>query len=149
MESNSTPSKRLDIYPLSKKRFLLEIPLIVGTISAGFPSPANDYLEERIDLNKALIKNPNSTFCGRVSGFSMKDAGIEEDDILIIDKSLPIRNGRIVVCSLEGSHILKRIVIKNNDIWLISENEKFKPIKITEDNEFDIWGTVTHVIKKV
>lgn len=118
-------------------------------ISAGFPSPADDYLDVSLDLNKELIKNPSSTFLGRVKGLSMKDAGIDEGDILIIDKSLEPKNNSIAVCFIDGDFTLKRIKIEKKEIYLVPENSNYKPIRITDDNDFMIWGVVAYVIKKV
>ena len=117
-------------------------------ISAGFPSPANDYLENSIDLNKELIKNPDSTFFGRVKGMSMKDAGIVEGDVLIVDKSLIPRDGKIAVCFIDGEFTLKFIRISKNSITLLPANDQYSPIIVTEQNDFLIWGIVTYIIKK-
>jgi DNA polymerase V len=125
----------------------LEIPLVSSSISAGFPSPALDFQEKTIDLNKHLIKHPEATFYGRVKGFSMKDRGIEENDLLIIDKSLQPCNGKIAVCYIDGEFTMKIIKIEQNCCWLIPANDKFQPIKVTEENQFLVWGIVTHVIK--
>lgn len=118
-------------------------------ISAGFPSPANDYLEACIDLNKELIKNPSSTFFGRVKGLSMKDAGIDDNDILIIDKSIIPKSGMTAVCFVDGEFTLKKIILGKNCITLLPANTNFKPIVVTEQNDFLIWGIVTYVIKKM
>lgn len=125
-----------------------ELPIVSG-ISAGFPSPANDYLEATIDLNRELIKNPSSTFFGRVKGLSMKDAGIDEEDILIIDKSIIPKSGMTAVCFVDGEFTLKKISLGKNCITLLPANTNFKPIIVTEQNDFLIWGIVTYVIKKV
>ena len=128
---------------------LVEIPLFTG-ISAGFPSPANDYLEEAIDLNKTLIRNPASTFFGRVKGLSMCDAGIDDDDILIVDKSIAPRHGMLAVCCIDGEFTLKQISYsKSGSIVLLPANPKYKPIVVTSENDFLIWGIVTYVIKKM
>jgi DNA polymerase V len=124
------------------------LPLFRG-ISAGFPSPAGDYLEEAIDLNKELIRNPSATFFGRVKGLSMADAGIGDEDILIVDKSLAPRDGRIVVCFLDGEFTLKEICIRGKRLSLLPANREFHPIEITEEHNFKIWGVVTYVIKKM
>ncbi len=116
-------------------------------ISAGFPSPADDHLEDRIDLNRELIRNKESTFFGRVEGDSMKNVGIEHGDLLVIDKSLEPKNGKIAVCFIDGDFTVKRIKIEKEAIWLIAENEKYKPIRVTKDNDLLIWGIVVHVIK--
>lgn len=138
-------SETLDIFSsISVEEFLL--PIYEG-ISAGFPSPAGDFEEHIIDLNKYLIKRPSSTFLGRVKGNSMKDAGIHDGDIMIIDKSLPFVNNKIAVCFLNGEFTVKRIQIKNDRCFLVAENEAYKPIEVTEENEFIVWGVVVHVIK--
>lgn len=118
-------------------------------ISAGFPSPADDFKEQRISLDKALIKNKEATFYARVSGQSMIGAGLDNNDLLIIDKSLEPENGKIAVCFLDGEFTVKRLKVTKDGVWLQPENAKYNPIKITEENEFVIWGIVTHVIKKV
>jgi len=126
----------------------LKLPFVVNGISAGFPSPADDFLDINIDLNKYLIKNPTTTFYGRVSGNSMIDAGINDGDLLIIDKSLEPKNNKIAVCFIDGDFTVKRIQIEKDVIWLIAENKEYKPIKVTKDNDFVIWGIVTNVIKQ-
>ncbi len=140
--------KTIKVYPFTETPCALRIPFSTNRISAGFPSPANDYIETRIDLNEELIKNPHSTFFARVSGLSMQGAGIEENDILVIDKSLQPRNGCIAVCCLDGDFTLKRIQIKKKCVWLMPENVDFQPIIVTEDNELIIWGIVTFIIKQ-
>lgn len=123
---------------------------MAGTgISAGFPSPADDYMEAGIDLNRELIRNPGATFFGRVKGFSMQDAGISDGDVLVIDKSLEPRNGAVAVCFLDGEFTVKRIRIENGELFLVPENKEFQPIPITAGNDFMVWGIVTYVIKKM
>ena len=117
-------------------------------IQAGFPSTAQDYINETIDLNRELIKHPAATFFGRVSGDSMIEEGIEEGDILVIDKSLEPIDGDLAVCCVESDFTLKRISIEGNCIKLIASNQAFKPIEITADDSFYIWGIVTYTIKK-
>ena len=121
-------------------------------IKAGFPSPAQDYVENGIDLNRELVKNPSSTFFGRARGNSMEGAGIFDGDLLIIDKSLEPREGAIAVCFIDGEFTLKRIHFEKHDgqvtaIWLQPENEEFSPIKVTQDNPFIIWGIVVHSVR--
>ena len=121
-------------------------------IKAGFPSPAQDYVENGIDLNRELVKNPSSTFFGRARGNSMEGAGIFDGDLLIIDKSLEPREGAIAVCFIDGEFTLKRIHFEKHDgqvtaIWLQPENEEFSPIKVTQDNQFIIWGIVVHSVR--
>ncbi|MBW7845573.1 MAG: translesion error-prone DNA polymerase V autoproteolytic subunit [Bacteroidia bacterium] len=127
----------------------LELPYVDSGISAGFPSPALDFIDLSIDLNKHLIKHPSATFYGRVKGVSLKNAGIDNGDLLIIDRSLEPTNGKIAVCFIDGEFTAKRIKISKNEIWLTPENENYQPIRVTEDNNFLIWGIVTHVIKDV
>jgi DNA polymerase V len=125
----------------------LELPVASSRISAGFPSPANDFTDVAIDLNKHLIQHPSSTFFGRVKGQSMKDEGINEGDLLIIDKALEPVDGKIAVCFIDGEFTVKRIKTDVDCCWLMPANEEYKPIKVTSENEFFIWGIVTHVIK--
>lgn len=126
----------------------IELPLFQTGISAGFPSPADDYIEDRIDLNRELIRNPSSTFFGRVNGDSMINAGIGDGDLIVIDKSIEPRDGSIVVCVIDGEFTVKRFQKINGEIFLMPENEKYKAIKITNENDFRVWGTVTYTIKK-
>ncbi|MDA3879151.1 MAG: translesion error-prone DNA polymerase V autoproteolytic subunit [Prolixibacteraceae bacterium] len=125
----------------------LSLPLALDGISAGFPSPAQDFIDVPIDLNKELIKNPTSTFFGRVAGDSMKNAGIDNGDLLVIDKSIRPRDGMIAVCFLDGEFIMKQIQIVDDGCWLIAANEQYPPVKVGADNTFEIWGIVKHVIK--
>jgi DNA polymerase V len=127
----------------------IDLPFVNNGISAGFPSPALDFIDLSIDLNRHLIKHPSATFYGRVKGDSLKNAGISNNDLLIIDRSLEPTNGKIAVCYIDGAFTAKRIQMKKNEVWLIPENENYQPIKVTEENEFVIWGIVTHVIKNV
>ncbi len=139
------PSPSIDFYSVGTGSELA-LPFI-GGIAAGFPSPAEDFLDISIDLNKELIKNPTSTFYGRVKGNSMRDAGVENGDLLIIDKSLEPSNGKIAVCFLDGEFTIKRIKIENDCVWLVPANSDFNPIKVTAGNDFLIWGIVIHIIK--
>lgn len=125
----------------------LELPYVDVGISAGFPSPADDFIELTIDLNRELIKHKDSTFFAKVKGNSMKNAGIFDGDLLIIDKSLEPQDGKIAICQIDGDFTVKRIKKENGVVWLIAENEDYKPIKVTEENELMIWGIVIHSIK--
>ena len=127
----------------------LALPTAGSQISAGFPSPAEDYLEPMLDLNQALIKNPSSTFYGRVKGVSMKDAGVDNGDLLVIDKSLSYRNNALAVCYIDGEFTLKRIKVEGNTLLLMPANKDYEPILVKEDANFILWGIVTYVIKKV
>ncbi len=126
----------------------LSLPFVDAGIKAGFPSPADDFIEMSIDLNKHLIKHKDTTFFATVKGHSMKNAGIYDGDLLIIDKSLEPQNDKIAICQIDGEFTVKRIKIEQNVVWLIAENEDFEPIKVTPDNELIIWGMVTASIKK-
>lgn len=125
-----------------------EIPFVDGGLRAGFPSPADDFLEVKIDFNTEYIKNKDATFYARVKGNSMKDVGIFDGDVLVIDRSLEPQNDKIAVCVIDGEFTVKRIKKEQDIVWLIPENEEFQPIKVTEDNEFIVWGIVTASIKK-
>ncbi|PIS01238.1 MAG: peptidase S24 [Chlamydiae bacterium CG10_big_fil_rev_8_21_14_0_10_35_9] len=126
-----------------------DLPLFMSPVRAGFPSPAEDYLEQSLDLNKHLIKHPAATFFVRVDGDSMKDASIHKGDILIVDRAIPPSNGKIVIAALQGEFTVKRIQIKDGEIFLCPENPSFKPIKIEADSDFHVWGVVTYVIHKL
>lgn len=138
----------LELYQAKFDKISL-LPFVNEGISAGFPSPADDFLDVSIDLNQELIKHPSTTFYGRVRGDSMIGAGLHDGDLLIIDKSLEPSNGKIAVCFIDGEFTVKRIAIEKNSIWLVAENRKYSPILVTEDNDFIIWGIVTTVIKSV
>ena len=118
-------------------------------ISAGFPSPAEDFKQERLSLDNELIKNKEATFFARVSGQSMIDAGLNDNDLLVIDRSLSPAHNKIAVCFLDGEFTVKRLLVKNDEVWLQPENKNYQAIQITEANDFVIWGIVTNVIKKV
>ncbi len=139
-------SELIDFFSVSTETSL-ELPVVGEAVRAGFPSPADDFLDVSIDLNKELIKHPAATFFGRVNGDSMKDIGIDDGDLLIIDKSLEPADGKIAVCFIDGEFTLKRIKIDKDVLWLMPANEKYKPIKVTENSDFAIWGIVVHVIK--
>lgn len=126
----------------------LELPLVQPGISAGFPSPADDYIERRIDLNIELIKNPSSTFFGRVSGDSMEKAGMSDGDLLIVDRSVYPKDNSVVVCFIDGEFTVKRLKKIKGELFLMPENDKYSPIKLSTENDFRIWGTVTYSIKK-
>jgi DNA polymerase V len=118
-------------------------------ISAGFPSPAEDFKQQRLSLDKELIKNKEATFFARVSGQSMIGAGLDDNDLLVIDRSLEPSNNKIAVCFLDGEFTVKRLKVDRDEVWLQPENPNYPIIKITSENNFIIWGIVTNVIKKV
>lgn len=145
MSENS--KKNLTIYKINVETFM-PLPYADQGIKAGFPSPAQDYISQAIDLNKELIHHPNTTFFGRVNGDSMKDAGVDNGDILVIDKSLTPKTGDMAVCYIDGEFTIKYIRIESDVIWLIPANEAYLPIKVTPANDFMVWGIVTFSIKK-
>ena len=116
-------------------------------VSAGFPSPADDFKETRISLDKVAVKNEAATFYARVAGQSMIGAGLDDGDLLVIDRSLEPEDGKIAVCLIDGDFTVKRLKVEKNCIWLMAENKRYKPILVTEENELMIWGIVTHVLK--
>lgn len=125
------------------------VSLISQGINAGFPSPAADFEEEKISLDAFLIKNKEATFYAKASGNSMINAGINDGDILVIDRSLPVTNNKIAICFVDGEFTVKRIAIQEDKILLLPENPNYKPIEVSKENEFVVWGIVTYVIKKL
>tara|TARA_A100001015_G_C14797426_1_gene635516 strand:- start:405 stop:836 length:432 start_codon:yes stop_codon:yes gene_type:complete len=123
--------------------------LVEQGISAGFPSPADDFKEIRISLDEELVKNKEATFYARVSGDSMSGAGLDDGDLLVINRSVNVENGQIAVCFINGDFTVKRIKKKNNKVYLVPENQKYKPIELKDEEELFIWGIVEYVIKKV
>ena len=123
--------------------------LIEEGISAGFPSPADDFKEIRISLDKELIQNEESTFYARVRGNSMEDAGLSDGDLIVIDRSINPENNKIAVCFLDGEFTVKRINKRGNKLYLKPENQNYNEIEVSVDNELLIWGIVTYVIKSV
>lgn len=126
-----------------------EVPLASHSVAAGFPSPALDFMEYKIDLNAYLTDNKLTTFYIRVSGNSMTDAGIDNGDLLVVDRSLEPANGKIAICLIDGEFTVKRLKVEPDCMYLMPENKAYPPIKVTEDNQFAIWGMVTYVIKRV
>ena len=116
-------------------------------VSAGFPSPADDFKETRISLDKVAVKNEAATFYARVAGQSMIGAGLDDGDLLVIDRSLEPQDGKIAVCLIDGDFTVKRLKVEKDCVWLMAENKRYKPILVTEENELMIWGIVTHVLK--
>jgi DNA polymerase V len=137
----------IDIYA-AQAETALDLPFLPG-ISAGFPSPAMDFVDLTIDLNRHLIKNASATFYGRVKGESMKDAGINDGDLLIIDKSIKPVHDKIAVCYIDGDFTLKRIKLTADGLWLMPANDLYQPIQVTEASDLRIWGVVTHIIKSL
>jgi len=124
-------------------------PLFLAQVPAGFPSPADDYIEGKLDLNKHLIRHPAATFFVRVTGDSMIDAGIHSGDLLIVDRSLEPTDNHVVVAVVNGELTVKRIRKKENELLLVPENKNYSPLRINEEMDFEIWGVVTSVIHPV
>ncbi|MBX9770731.1 MAG: translesion error-prone DNA polymerase V autoproteolytic subunit [Candidatus Obscuribacterales bacterium] len=126
-----------------------EMPALASPITAGFPSPADDYVEKKLDLNEHLVKNRQATFFLRVSGDSMVGAGIHDGDLLIVDRSITPTHRKVVVAVVEGELLVKRLLRDNEKILLAAENTNYQPIEITDDMHFEVWGVVTNVIHAV
>ena len=123
-----------------------ERPLFMVRVEAGFPSPADDYVEGRLDLNKRLIKHPAATFFVKVTGDSMIKAGIHPDDILIVDRALEPADKKVVIAVVNGDLTVKRIRIIKDKYYLTPENKDYEPLEIREEMDFEVWGVVTNVI---
>ena len=124
-------------------------PLSLDRISAGFPSPADDYIETALDLNTYLIRNPAATFMVRVSGDSMTGAGISDGDVLVVDRSEQPAHGKIVVAVLDGELTVKRLVMKGGRTQLAPENPRYQPITVAEGQDLHVWGVVSGVVRKL
>ena len=134
----------MDSFDSTSKKF--KIPLLNDLVSAGFPSPADDYTEENIDLNEHLISNPFSTFFLRVRGDSMINAGIKDKDLIIVDKSLIAKPGDIVIAMIDGEFTIKRLSIKNNELYLKAENHNYPDFRFKNHIDVQIWGVVIYSI---
>ena len=134
-----------EIYQLKKGEPCL-IPLFADPVEAGFPSPADDYLDEMLDLNEHLIKNPTATFMVRAKGDSMINAGIRSGDLLVVDKSLEAANEDIVIAMIDGHFTVKRLRRSGGTLRLVPENPAHSPIVINSESNVEIWGVVTNVI---
>jgi DNA polymerase V len=121
-------------------------PLFTSGVSAGFPSPADDHIDRKLDLNELLIQHPVATFFVRVAGDSMKDVGINDGDILVVDRSLEATSGKIVIAIVNGELTVKRFVQDSTSCQLVAANPYYPPVEITEDTDFSVWGVVTSVI---
>lgn len=124
------------------------LPYADGGVQAGFPSPAQDYISQGIDLNRELIEHPASTFFARVSGDSMSGEGIDDGDILVVDKSEEAGHGDLAVCCIDGEFTLKRLrVFADGRIWLMPSNRRYRPIEVAAGSDFAVWGVVLYTIK--
>ena len=123
-----------------------DVDLYLTSISAGFPSPAEDHIDVSLNLNDYLVKHPSSTFYIYVKGDSMIGAGIYDGDLMVVDRSLEVRSNSVVVAVIDGEFTVKKIYKKNNQIYLLPDNKSYKSIHIKEHMDFQIWGVVTHSI---
>jgi DNA polymerase V len=124
----------------------LELPLYLSGVQAGFPSPAEDHIDRQLDLNEYMVQNPAATFFVRACGDSMRDAGIHDGSILVVDRSREPGRRSIVVAVINGELTVKRIEHKGEDLYLLPENPQYQEIKITPEMDFEIWGVVTGTV---
>jgi len=125
-----------------------KMPLPGSSVAAGFPSPADDYIELKLDLNEYLIRHPAATFFVRVRGSSMEGAGIHDGDLLIVDRAQQVKNGDIAICVLDGEFTVKKLLISDHAILLMPENPVYKPLAVADMADFSVWGRVIYVIHK-
>lgn len=143
-----TPLKAVEIRRPKEGGSRFKLPIFSAAVQAGFPSPAEDHIEKRLDLNELVVRHPTATFFVRVEGESMSDANIHSGDILVVDRSLQPSHGKIVIAIIDGEFTVKRLRITAGGVFLMPENPKYPEIKIEPGTEFQIWGTVTYVIHK-
>lgn len=143
------PLRVIGIQRVSLEGIAISLPLFASRVPAGFPSPADDYIDQRLDLNTHLVEHPAATFFTRVSGHSMRGAGIHDGDLLIVDRALEPQDGRIVIAAVNGELTVKRLRLRKSGTWLVPEHPDYKPLKITEGLDCVIWGVVTQVIHAV
>lgn len=140
-----TDSSIAEIYQVDQKTKVIR-PLFTCGVSAGFPSPAEDHIDRKLDLNELLIPHPAATFFVRVAGNSMINASINNDDILVVDRSLEAISGKIIIAIVNGELTVKRLERNHTSCRLVAENSEYQPIEITESTDFEVWGVVTSVI---
>lgn len=126
----------------------LPLPIFSSQVKAGFPSPADDHIEEKLDLNHLMVEHPAATFFLRVEGYSMENANIYPEDILVVDRALTAQDGQIVVAILNGEFTVKRMKKDKECLFLLAESPDFQPIKVTPETDFQVWGVVTFIIHK-
>ena len=139
--------KELSFYSMDEK--VLDIPFYQSNVPAGFPSPAEDFMDLDLNLQEHLVQHPSATFCVRVTGDSMENAGIFSGDVMVVDRALESKNNSIVLAVLDGEFTVKRIQKRAGKLYLKPENKNFSPIEIIEEMNFQVWGVVTHIIHKV
>lgn len=132
-----------------EKRGERSLPLYLATVAAGFPSPADDFIDKKLDLNEYCIEHPEATFFVRVHGDSMLEAGVHSGDVLVVDRALEPRNNRVIIAALNGELTVKRIRKTPDKLFLMPEHPDFAPIEVTHEASFEIWGVVSYVIHKL
>lgn len=137
---------KIEIFNISQED--IQLPFAEG-VKAGFPSPAEDFSSMGLNITDVIVKNPASTFYAKVSGTSMIDNGINDGDILVVDKAVDPYDGCTAICFIDGEFTLKTVEIHSDHIMLVPANKKFSPIKVTSENNFIIWGIVRYLIKKI
>jgi DNA polymerase V len=140
-------SEKLQFYVIEEASFD-DVPLYGDSVPAGFPSPADDYLDMDLNLHDYLVQHPSATFCVRAIGDSMVDAGIQSSDVMVIDRALTPKNNDIILAVVNGEFTVKRIKKSEDELYLMPANENYKPMKITEEMNFQVWGVVTFIIHK-
>lgn len=150
LPEKATITGEFEVFTLDapEDRDTVKIPLFSTPVSAGFPELTEDYIETELDLNHFLVRHPASTFCLRVKGQSMINAGINSGDILIVDRKAEPSNNSIVVAMVDGEYTVKRISKVGTDLFLMPENDSYRPLQITENMNFEVWGVVSYIIKK-
>ena len=137
-----------NIYISKSGKNTVGLDLFDTPVMAGFPSPAEDYVEKKLDLNEYLVSHPAATFFLKVDGDSMKDANIQKGDIIIVDRSINPKNGSVIIAVINGEFTIKRLIIKGKKIFLKPENNSFAEIEILSGWDFEVWGVVTYIIHK-
>ena len=140
-------NNKLNFYTIEDSS-LGDIPLYGDAVPAGFPSPADDYLDMDLNLHDYLVQHPSATFCVKAIGDSMIDAGIQSSDVMVVDRALTPKNNDIVLAVVNGEFTVKRIKKNEEELYLMPANENYRPMKITEDMDFQVWGVVTFIIHK-
>lgn len=140
-------NNKLNFYTIEDSS-LGSVPLYGDAVPAGFPSPADDYLDMDLNLHDYLVQHPSATFCVRAIGDSMVDAGIQSSDVMVVDRALSPKNNDIVLAVVNGEFTVKRIKKNDDELYLMPANENYRPMKITEDMNFQVWGVVTFIIHK-
>ena len=137
--------KNIDLFNIIKKK-QINTPVFLDQVSAGFPSPVTDYMENKLDLNEYLIRHPAATFIVKASGSSMVNADIYSGDLLIVDRSVTPKSNSIVIASIFGDLTVKKLKKKEKSFFLVSANDEYPSIEVKEEMECFIWGVVTYII---